>query len=230
MPGISWTCPHCGRPVTLTESNVSEKATFHNVDNAQQKHAFLTTVYVCPNPQCDKYAVRFAEHHANGHIYGTGLSVGELIHEWDLVPPSRARVLPNYIPSGIIDDYTEACLIVKLSPKASATMARRCLQGMIRDFFHVSKNRLIDEIEAIKDKVDLTTWQAIDAVRSIGNIGAHMEKDINVIVDVDSGEADELIALIEMLIDDWYVNRHKRQEQLKVVLAIKEEKQKAKHP
>ena len=31
-------------------------------------------------------------------------------------------------------------------------------------------------------------WQAIDAVRSIGNIGAHMEKDINLIVDVDPEE------------------------------------------
>jgi hypothetical protein len=55
-----------------------------------------------------------------------------------------------------------------------------------------------------------------------------MEKDINVIVDVDPGEAEELIKLIELLIEDWYVNRHKRQTQLKAVLKIKAEKDEAK--
>jgi len=38
--------------------------------------------------------------------------------------------------------------------------------------------------------VDPLTWEAIDAVRKLGNIGAHMEKDINVIVDVDPEEAE----------------------------------------
>jgi hypothetical protein len=99
---------------------------------------------------------------------------------------------------------------------------------MIRGFFGVSKARLVEEIEAIKNKVDLTTWAAIDAVRSIGNIGAHMEKDIDVIVDVDPGEAEELIKLIELLIEDWYVNKHKREAQLKAVLKIKAEKDAAK--
>ena len=45
------------------------------------------------------------------------------------------------------------------------------------------------EIDAIKDKVDPLTWKSIDATRKIGNIGAHMEKDINLIVDVDPKEA-----------------------------------------
>ena len=37
------------------------------------------------------------------------------------------------------------------------------------------------------------------AVRKVGNIGAHMEKDINVIVDVDPDEAQHLIGLITFL-------------------------------
>ncbi|WP_372445280.1 hypothetical protein [Clostridium estertheticum] len=45
--------------------------------------------------------------------------------------------------------------------------------------------------------MDPLTWEAIDAVRTIGNIGAHMEKDINQIVDVESSEA---ALLIETLI------------------------------
>jgi hypothetical protein len=42
---------------------------------------------------------------------------------------------------------------------------------MIRDFWKITKPRLIDEIDALKDKVDPETWDAIDSVRKIGNIG-----------------------------------------------------------
>ena len=90
---------------------------------------------------------------------------------------------------------------------------------MIRDFWGIAKNRLIDEIDSIKDKVDLNTWLAIDAVRSVGNIGAHMEKDINVIVDVEPREAQLLIGLIELLVKDWYIARHQRKERLQEIMS-----------
>jgi hypothetical protein len=142
------------------------------------------------------------------------------LQTWDIRPRSKAKPLPNYIPVPIVRDYEEACLILADSPKASATLSRRCLQGVIRDFWGISKDRLIDEIKELKDKVDASTWKAIDSVRSIGNIGAHMEKDINLIVDVDPGEADVLIRLLETLFKDWYVNRHERDEQIKEIIAI----------
>jgi hypothetical protein len=153
-------------------------------------------------------------------VVGSTWRVGKHLQTWNLIPPSSAKVFPEYVPKPILDDYTEACAIRDLSPKASATLSRRCLQGMIRDFWKISKPRLIDEIEAIKDKTDATTWQAIDAVRKIGNIGAHMEKDINVIVDVDPNEAQVLIELIEMLIKDWYIVDHERKERLKEIVSI----------
>ena len=71
-------------------------------------------------------------------------------------------------------------------------------------------------------------WDAIDATRSVGNIGAHMEKDINVIIEVEPEEADQLIWLIEFLIEEWYVNDHDRQERLKGVVAVAEAKKQAK--
>ena len=57
-------------------------------------------------------------------------------------------------------------------------------------------------------------------MRGIGNIGAHMEKDINLIVDVDPDEAQQLIVLIEFLLRDWYVGRHEREEHMKQVIAL----------
>jgi hypothetical protein len=95
---------------------------------------------------------------------------------------------------------------------------------MIRDYHGISKARLIDEIEAIKSSVDPLTWMAIDGVRSIGNIGAHMERDINVVVDVDPEEARLLLGLIETLVDDWYITRHEREKRLSRLISVAEDK------
>ena len=79
---------------------------------------------------------------------------------------------------------------------------------MIRDFWNIKKSKLADAINELQNKVTPSQWKAIDSIRKIGNIGAHMESDINIIVDVDSGEAEKLIKLIELLIDKWYIARH----------------------
>jgi hypothetical protein len=95
---------------------------------------------------------------------------------------------------------------------------------MIRDFWGISKARLKDEVDALQDKVDPLTWKAIDAIRSVCNIGAHVEKDINLIVDIDPGEAETLIGLVEMLLKDWYINRHEREAHLNAVVRLGQEK------
>ena len=100
---------------------------------------------------------------------------------------------------------------------------------MIRDFWSISKSRLKDEVDALEEKVDVSTWESIDAVRSVGNIGAHMEKDIDVIVDVEPGEAQLLIGLVEQLIDDWYVQRHDRAERMQKVRKLAEDKNQQKN-
>lgn len=74
---------------------------------------------------------------------------------------------------------------------------------MIRDFWGVNgKSNLYEEINAIEDKVDPDMWEAIDFVRKIGNIGAHMEKEIDKIIEVELDEAQTLIELIEMLMEE----------------------------
>jgi len=150
------------------------------------------------------------------------------IEEWQLRPRSTSKPFPDYIPKAVLDDYKEACLIVNDSPKASATLSRRCLRGIIRDFWKISKSRLVDEVKELKSKVDPNTWLAIDGVRTVGNIGAHMESDINLIVDVDPEEAKTLIGLIEFLLKDWYVARHNREAQMQEVIDLAKSKTDAK--
>jgi len=51
-----------------------------------------------------------------------------------------------------------------------------------------------------------------------------MEQDINYIIDVDPQEAQSLIGLIELLIDERYVARQTRQDKVKKVKEIAEQK------
>jgi predicted RNase H-related nuclease YkuK (DUF458 family) len=90
---------------------------------------------------------------------------------------------------------------------------------MLRDFWAVRPGKLVNEIDEVRDKIAVSTWDAIDAVRRLGNIGAHMEKDINVIVDVDPDEAALLVSLVETLIGDWYVARKEREVRMAAVVA-----------
>jgi hypothetical protein len=61
-------------------------------------------------------------------------------------------------------------------------------------------------------------------VRGIGNISAHMEKDVNVVIPVEPHEAKALIELIELLFEEWYVARDHRRQKLKRIQAIATEK------
>ena len=72
------------------------------------------------------------------------------------------------------------------------------------------RGKLGAELKWIEDKCDPDTWSGIDAIRSVGNIGAHMEKDVDLIIEVEPNEAELLVELIETLITDWYVGRYKR--------------------
>ncbi len=181
----------------------------------------------CPNPKCKELTLSVALLDRRHNQRGV-LVEGEKLRDWQLLPASTAKPMPDYVPRAIVEDYNEACAIVKLSPKASATLARRALQGMLLDYWKVKRGTLFDQINEIKDRVDSATWDAIDSVRKIGNIGAHMENNINVIVDVEPEEAEHLIWLIETLINYWYVDRHQKAERLKEIKRISEAKQEAK--
>ncbi|HGE8275523.1 TPA: DUF4145 domain-containing protein [Serratia marcescens] len=180
-------------------------------------------IEMCPNDECKEIVV--SSDLSTAKIVDGRWAPQERLDAWKLRPQAAVKVFPDYIPKAILDDYKEASLICQLSPKASATLARRCLQGMIRDFWGVKPGRLVDEIEAIEDKVDSDSWAAIDSIRSIGNIGAHMEKDIDLIVDVEPDEAGLLIQLIEVLLKDWYVEREERKKRTNKIVELAKAKQ-----
>jgi len=219
---LHWTCPFCGRDTTIADERRHADYTDLDIENADGQMRAHTEFIVCPNPNCRKvsYTVALSEWKSTQF----GRQAGKPFKVWQLIPSSTAMAMPDYVPEAVVSDYQEACLIRDLSPKASATLSRRCLQGIIRDYWAVKPGRLVDEIDAIKDKTDPLTWDAIDAVRRVGNIGAHMEKDIDIIVDVDPGEAELLIGLIETVVRDWYITREERRLRLEAIKKVADKK------
>lgn len=219
----SYNCPYCNK-ISILDNNMGV-FNLRNEINVNEKigyQAIRVIVEVCSNPSCQKYSltVTVADHLS---VDGKWVDM-DPSKIWPLLPESKAKQFPDYIPTVLIADYNEACRIANLSPKASATLARRCLQGMIRDFWDISKDTLYQEINALADRVDETTWSAIDALRKIGNIGAHMEKDVNIIVDVEQSEAELLIELIETLFEEWYISRNERNVRMNRIATLANEK------
>lgn len=215
-------CPYCSMIMPLSNDTLQKhKVSFESEDglvwvnaNARKESVSCLEVsfYKCPN--CNQYTIK---------AIGTGDKIDEV--NVPIRPLSSAKQFPDYIPEAIRQDYEEACAIVNLSPKASATLSRRCLQGMIRDFWGIEKKNLYEEISALKDKIPSDLWSSIDALRQLGNIGAHMEKDTNIIVDIDPNEANSLIQLIELLMKEWYINREERKKLFSNIITTNQTKQ-----
>lgn len=230
-----WSCPHCGRETIVSQHNYESGGVGFAVKSAQGRAHFSYERITCPSPECNKYeftaTLRCAEESwttQGSQRWTKADPIGRGTVRF--LPASTARVFPDHVPRAIRIDYEEACLIVDLSPKASATLARRALQGIVRDFWGATGRTLKDEIDSVQSKCDPLIWQAMTAVREVGNIGAHMERDIGLIVDVDADEAQLLIELIETLIQETYVAREARAFQMSSLVALAQAKKAAKKP
>lgn len=95
------------------------------------------------------------------------------------------------------------------SPKASAALSRRCLQNVLREAAKVKPGDLYNEIQEVLDRGTLPSQiaEGLDAVRAIGNFGAHPIKSQHTgeVMPVEPGEADWNLDIIESLFDFYYV-------------------------
>ena len=118
--------------------------------------------------------------------------------------------VPPEVPSEFSEDYSEACLVLADSPKASAALSRRCLQLILREKAKVKNpNNLMRAIEeAIADPgIPTDIKESLDAVRNIGNFASHPNKSLNTgeIVPVEPQEAEWCLEVIEMLFEFYFV-------------------------
>lgn len=141
--------------------------------------------------------------------------------QWRLLyPEGIGRPPPDAaVPADLAQDR-EACLVLSKSPKASAALARRCLQVCLRGIVGKKRN-LEDEIDAAADQLPSDLVSDLHALRQIGNFAAHPTKDTEtgLIVDVEAGEAEWTLDLVHALFDHVYVAPKRREERREALSA-----------
>lgn len=151
---------------------------------------------VCP--ACGK-ALLTVEQRTNMRVLGT----------WPIYPRFATRPPAQVeVPAEIAEDFNEASAVLSISPKASAALSRRCLQGVLRHQGYTQKD-LAPAIQAALDSGTLPAAHAenLDAIRNIGNFAAHPMKDkqTDSIVPVEPHEAEWNLEVLEGLFDHYYV-------------------------
>lgn len=124
-------------------------------------------------------------------------------------PRSRSRPIAKEVPDPYRRDFSEASTVLADSPKASAALSRRCLQAILKDQLGAKKKDLYDQIEEVIATGNLPPYivEGLHDVRNIGNFAAHPMKSstTGAIVDVEPGEAEWNLEVVEMLFDFCFV-------------------------
>lgn len=194
-------CPHC---LTGFHESWQRQPLAEDTDGG-----WVASYATCP--ECKRIIVRLLNGPANLE-HPTKRLVGIThVHQALLVHPKGASrsPCPSEVPASIAEDYKEACLVLADSPKASAALSRRCLQNVLREAAKVTPGDLYEEIQAVIDSGKLLSQIAdgLDAVRAIGNFGAHPIKSKNTgeVMPVEPGEAEWNLDVIESLFDFYFV-------------------------
>lgn len=156
-------------------------------------------------PTCKHLLIFLAQGHIDNHAYIP--DAGSAI----LVKPrvSGRPPCPPEVPEPIRQDYTEACVVLSVSPRASAALSRRCLQHVLRDAASVRTGNLVQEIQQVIDSGTLPSYltENLNAIRAIGNFSAHPDKSESSgeVISVEPGEAEWNLDVLEGLFDFYYV-------------------------
>lgn len=201
-----WECPYCKHSSQLNDRDVEHLWMQKNDDS------YYVLGILCPNPKCHQLTIYKSKYTLEiiPSIHTMGTKGWVLYGSEMLYPHGVYNHYPDFVPEPIREDYKEAACIASLSPKASAALIRRALQGMIMDKWPDLKDKkLFDQINELDEKVQIHQKQALHGIRKIGNVGAHMNNP-GVIADQDSpitvDDAGKLIKLLEYLLKSWYLD------------------------
>jgi hypothetical protein len=96
-----------------------------------------------------------------------------------------------------------------VSRSAGQCQGRRCLQNLLREIAKVKPGSLADEIQQVIDsgRLPADLAESIDHIRNVGNFAGHPMKSqqSGEIIDVEPGEADWTIDVLEALFEFYFV-------------------------
>jgi hypothetical protein len=198
-------CPHCNKAVKIDwQYNDPIKI-------VDKETAYFIIHETCPN--CDDSIIYYSLCKYTKDVYYTinedENGVFDIVSEILIYPNRKEFEYIKLIPTKYVEDYNEAKEVISISPKASAALSRRLLQHILRGEFNIKEKSLSLEIGKFIQLQGIPTHiaEAVDAIRVVGNLAAHPEKEQNTgnIVNVEPGEAEWLIEVIEALFDFTFI-------------------------
>jgi hypothetical protein len=195
-------CPHC----LVAFHPYFQKSTL----KAGNREQVVMYYGVCPD--CNQYILYYKFEPYTEFSRSSVSTTGdpEQLEATLVYPRQKSRkALSGHIPTSYIKDFQEAVDVLPVSLKASAALSRRLLQRLLEAVGNITKDDLAKEIQQVLDSEQLPTHIAeiLDAVRNIGNFSTHPLKSQRTgeIVDVEPGEAEWNLEVLEALLDFYFV-------------------------
>lgn len=205
QPNSTGRCPHCKLSVRFETLNISGGGRNYG----QHGHLFLQS------PSSQQIDLHFASCPACGKpIVSAGATTESgkpsVLVDVLLWPDTSARPVPLEVESAapmLAADFREAVAVFPKSKKASAALSRRCLQFILTHAGGATKKDLADQIDEVLTKLPSSIADNVDAIRHVGNFAAHpmKSKASGEIVEVEDGEAEWLLDVLEELFGFYYV-------------------------
>lgn len=197
MTGEAIKCPHCSMGTAVEFDTLGAQYMHNRVNNPDTRYSI--DYGHCQNPGCGLLIVRLKEE-------GEGRPLAARY----VIPRSRAAMKFSDVPPELVKDYEQANAVFDASPEASAALARRCLQRVIREHMGVKAPRLYDEIKAVADSgsVPRHLAEGLNKIMEIGGLATHPAHDEQkgVIVDVSRDEAEWTLEVLESLFKHCFVD------------------------
>ena len=200
-------CPHCGNKI-----DPNWRWGVIATDDGDDDFGWGWKMGKCPRTDCGETLVRVGtfqhEYNEDGRRNPSPIWNSEKDY---LVWPRRAQRIPlgHEVPQHIKEEYREACTVLLISAKASAALSRRALESILEQQGY-TEGFLYEKIKAILSENSLPPDinDTIQTVRRFGNFSSHPPSDRsgNGIADVDPGEADWCLDVIERLINYFYTD------------------------
>lgn len=187
-------CPYCQQASIFQSNSLWLRGLW--IDG---NHRYVTLI-MCPNADCQG-VVTAASPYSDINTDFTAVSY---------LPNAAVKEPDALIPAAVRDDLFEAlrCATVRAN-KAVATLCRRALQGACVDQGANPKKNLYEQIDEViaSNKVHASLKEWADAIRFIGNAGAHPGQDgLETVTDE---EADDILAFTEQFMELTYVARER---------------------
>lgn len=205
-------CPYCNLGISM---EFEEGFVHPDKDFEKTGNGLLVEWDICP--ECDGTIIQMHQGKYKKTEYGGTLS--DTVSKFIIFPLNSTRQVESEVPDSYKGEFLEASAVLNISPKASAALSRRVLQSVLRNKFGISHRSLAAEIDEFISLPSIPSYlsKAVDAIRNVGNFAAHPLKDTNTgeIIDVEPGEAEWLLEVLEALFDFTFVQPVRLEERKK---------------